>query len=657
MKTRHMTMAQALIVFLKQQHVERDGREHAFFGGMVGIFGHGNVAGIGQALQQNPDFPYILMRNEQAGVHLAVGFAKANNRLRTFACTASIGPGATNMITGAALATINRLPVLLLPGDIFARRNVAPVLQQLESPTTQDTGVNDCFKPVSRYWDRIYRPEQLITSLPEAMRVLTSPSDCGAVTLALPQDVQTEAYDYPEELFRKRVWLIRRGEPDRESLERAVKAIELAERPLIVCGGGVLMSEASQALSEFAAETGIPVAETQAGKGALGWDQRQVVGAIGATGSLAANRLAGKADVVIGIGTRYSDFTTASMTAFQNPNVKFVNINTAEFDAYKVGAIPVVADARVALEQIGAALSTHKVSAAYAAEIAELKAKWDAEVERLLHLGEQIAGGASAGEDARTTAGETPALQGASLPGLVGASAGGSSKPAQSEVIGAMVEAAGERGVLVSAAGSHPGDLHKLWRTRTPNGYHMEYGYSCMGYEIPGAMGAKMADPTREVFVFLGDGTYLMAPSEIATSVQEGIKIVIVLVDNGGFASIGSLSRSLGQGGFGTRYRARDAKSGQLDGAAIKVDFVANARSLGAHAVKAATLVELRQALEEAKAMDRTTVIVVETDVSASVPGYDSWWDVAVAEVSEMESVREARAKYEEARKRERRFV
>ena len=635
MKTRRMTMAQALIEFLKQQHVERDGREHAFFAGVLGIFGHGNVAGIGQALQENPDFPYILVRNEQAGVHMAAGFAKASNRLRTFACTSSIGPGATNMITGAALATINRLPVLLLPGDIFARRNVAPVLQQLESPGAQDTSVNDCFKPVSRYWDRIYRPEQLITSLPEAMRVLTSPSDCGAVTLALPQDVQSEAYDYPEELFRRRVWLIRRGEPDRESLERAVKAIKRAERPLIVCGGGVLMSEASKALGDFAAKSGIPVAETQAGKGALAWNHAQVVGAIGATGSLAANRLANAADVVIGIGTRYSDFTTASMTAFQNPNVRFVNINTAEFDAYKVGAIPVVADAREALEQLRAALGGHKVSAAYAAEVKDLKTIWDAEVDRLFHLSGQGAGGASAG----------------------GQGSGYGGNLTQSEVIGALWEAADERDVLLSAAGSHPGDLHKLWRTRTPNGYHMEYGYSCMGYEIPGAMGAKMADPSREVFVFLGDGTYLMAPSEIATSVQEGVKIIIVLVDNGGFASIGSLSRSLGQGGFGTRYRARNTKSGQLDGAALTIDFVANARSLGAHATKAATLGELKQALEEAKAADRTTVIVVETDGSASVPGYDSWWDVAVAEISEMESVREARVRYEEARKRERHFV
>jgi len=620
MKTRRMTMAQALIQFLKQQYVERDGREHAFFAGMLGIFGHGNVAGIGQALQQNPDFPYILVRNEQSGVHMAAGFAKASNRLQTFACTSSIGPGATNMITGAALATINRLPVLLLPGDIFARRNVAPVLQQIESPTTQDTGVNDCFKPVSRYWDRIYRPEQLITALPEAMRVLTSPSDCGAVTLALPQDVQAEAYDYPEELFEKRVWLIRRGQPDRVSLERAVAAIRAAQRPLIVAGGGVLMSEASTALSEFATKTGIPVGETQAGKGSLAWDHAQEVGAIGATGTLAANRLANAADLVIGIGTRYSDFTSASMTAFQNPAVKFVNINTAEFDAYKVGAIPVVADARVALEQLGSALAGHAVSAQYAAEIAELRVAWDAEVDRLFHL---------------------------KNPG----------KPAQSEVIGAMWEAAGERDVLLSAAGSHPGDLHKLWRTRTPNGYHMEYGYSCMGYEIPGAMGAKLADPSREVYVFLGDGTYLMMPTEIVTSVQEGIKIIIVLVDNHGFASIGSLSRSLGQGGFGTRYRARNEATKQLDGDVLTVDFAANARSLGAHALKAGTLDELKQALEQAKTLDRTTVIVVETDASQGVPGYESWWDVAVAEVSEMESVREARARYEEARKRERRYL
>ncbi|MFP5209205.1 MAG: 3D-(3,5/4)-trihydroxycyclohexane-1,2-dione acylhydrolase (decyclizing) [Acidobacteriota bacterium] len=617
MKTRRMTMAQALIGFLKNQYVERDGHEHAFFAGVLGIFGHGNVAGIGQALQQNPDLPYIPVRNEQSAVHLASGFAKASNRLRAFACTSSIGPGATNMITGAALATINRLPVLLLPGDIFARRNVAPVLQQLESPNTQDIGVNDCFKPVSRYWDRIYRPEQLITALPEVMRVLTSPSDCGAVTLALPQDVQTEACDYPEELFRKRVWLIRRGQPDEVSLERAAQVIRASRKPLIVAGGGVLMSEASQALAAFVAKTGIPVAETQAGKGALAWDHPQVMGAMGATGSLAANRLARQADLIIGIGTRYSDFTSASMTAFQNPQVRFVNVNTAEFDAFKVGAIPVVSDARVALEQLTAALADYHVPAEYQSEAGALKTQWDAEVDRLFHLNN---------------------------PG----------HPAQSEVIGAMWEASGPRDVLLSAAGSHPGDLHKLWRTRTPNGYHMEYGYSCMGYEIPGALGAKLADPSREVFVFLGDGTYLMMPTEIATSVQEGVKIIVVLVDNHGFGSIGGLSRSLGQGGFGTRYRLRNAASGQLDGDGLTFDFVANARSLGAHAMKVETIGELKQALEQAKSLDRTTVIVIETDPSVSVPGYESWWDVAVAETSEMESVRESRARYEEARKLER---
>src|ERR1035437_259256 len=502
--------------------------------------------------------------------------------------------------TGAALATINRLPVLLLPGDIFSRRNVAPVLQQLESPSTQDISVNDCFKPVSRYWDRIYRPEQLITALPEVMRVLTSPSDCGAVTLALPQDAQAEAYDYPEELFRQRVWLIRRGHPDQVSMERAVAAVRASRQPLIVAGGGVLMSEASQALAEFASLTGIAVAETQAGKGSLAYDHPQCMGAIGATGTLAANRLAHDADLVIGIGTRYSDFTSASMTAFQNPAVRFLNINTAEFDAYKVSAIPLVADARVALQQLALALPGYRVGADYAAQAAGLKAKWEAEVDRLFHLNN---------------------------PG----------RPAQSEVIGAIWETSGPRDVLLSAAGSHPGDLHKLWRTRTPHGYHMEYGYSCMSYEIPGAIGAKLADPTRDVYVFLGDGTYLMMPTEIVTSVQEGVKIVIVLVDNHGFASIGGLSRALGQDGFGTSYRLRSKESGQLDGDCLNVDYVANARSLGAHALKAATLAELKDALQTAKTMDRTTVIVVETDPAVGVPGYESWWDVAVAEVSEID--------------------
>lgn len=614
--TKRLTAAQAIITFLKNQYVARDGKENPFFAGVLGIFGHGNVAGIGQALQEC-DFPYILTRNEQSSVHIASGFAKMSNRLRGYACTSSIGPGATNMITGAALATINRLPVLLLPGDIFARRNVAPVLQQLESPSTQDISVNDCFKPVSRYWDRISRAEQIITSLPEAMRVLTSPAETGAVTLSLPQDVQTEAFDFPEDLFRKRVWLIRRPPPDEPSLARAVEAIRTSKKPILVAGGGVLYSEASAALAEFAAKTGIPVGETQAGKGALVYDHPQCVGAIGATGTLAANRLALQADLVIGVGTRYSDFTTASMTAFQNPAVRFLNINVAEFDAYKVSAIPLVADARVALEALGAALRGFRIDTEYAARITQLKKEWEAEVDRLLQL-------------------STPSL-------LV-----------QSAVIGAICEASAPRDVLVSAAGGHPGDLHKLWRTRTPNSYHMEYGYSCMGYEIPGAIGAKMADPGREVFVFLGDGTYQMMPAEIATSIQEGVKLIIVLADNHGFASIGGLSQSLGSEGFGTRYKFRSEHSRQMDGENVPMDYVASARSFGAHAIKAKTMAEFKEALTKAKANDKTTVIVVETDRETRVPGYDSWWDVAVAEVSTKKGVQEARKKYEEARKKER---
>ncbi|MBV6449887.1 MAG: 3D-(3,5/4)-trihydroxycyclohexane-1,2-dione hydrolase [Anaerolineales bacterium] len=620
MATIRMTTAQAIIRFLKNQYIHRDGKENPFFAGMLGIFGHGNVAGIGQALQENPDFPYILVRNEQSGVHLACGFAKMKNRMQTFACTSSIGPGATNMITGAALATINRLPVLLLPGDIFARRNVAPVLQQLESPSTQDISVNDAFKPVSRYWDRIYRPEQLITSLPEVMRVLTSPADTGAVTLALPQDVQAEAFDFPEELFARRIWHASRRTPDLSLFSQAVSAIRASRRPLIVAGGGVLYSEATDALDKFARQTGIPIGETQAGKGSLPYNHPQNLGAIGATGTLAANRIARDADLIIGIGTRYSDFTTASKTAFQNPDVRFININVADFDSFKHSAIPLTADARVTLDELSNALHEYKVDSDYRSQISSLKAEWEQEVDRLFHLNNQPL-------------------------------------PAQSEVIGAIWESAQPEDVLVSAAGSHPGDLHKLWRTHQPNTYHLEYGYSCMGYEIPGAMGVKMADPAREVYAFVGDGTYLMMPSEIVTAVQEGIKIIMVVVDNHGFASIGGLSQSLGSGGFGTRFRMRDSKSKQLDGEYLPVDFAANASSLGAHAIRARTIVEFKQALQEARASKITTVIVVETEREVRVPGYDSWWDVAVAETSTMQDVKKTRAEYEKARKNERYFL
>jgi 3D-(3,5/4)-trihydroxycyclohexane-1,2-dione acylhydrolase (decyclizing) len=606
-----LTTAQAIISFLKNQVIRWDDQEANFFAGMLGIFGHGNVAGIGQALQENPEFPYILVRNEQSAVHLASGYTKMKNRKQTFACTSSIGPGATNMITGAALATINHLPVLLLPGDIFARRNVAPVLQQLESPASQDISVNDAFKPVSRYWDRIYRPEQIITALPEVMRVLTS--------LALPQDVQAEAYDFPAQLFERRVWVVPRPSADRSLFAQAAAALRGSQRPLIIAGGGVLFSEATEALSRLASQTGIPVAETQAGKGSLPYHHPQNLGAIGATGTLAANRLAHDADLVIGIGTRYSDFTTASKTAFQNPEVRFVNINIAEFDAFKHSGIPLTADARLTIEELTLALANYRVGGDYQTQIAELKAAWEAEVDRLFHLGNQPL-------------------------------------PAQSEVIGAIWESAGERDVLVSAAGSHPGDLHKLWRTHHPNTYHMEYGYSCMGYEIPGAMGVKMADPTREVYVFLGDGTYLMMPSEILTSIQEGVKLILVVVDNHGFASIGGLSQSLGSAGFGTRFRMRSPQTGQLDGETLPVDFAANARSLGAHAVATSSLAEFKQALQEARRAERTSVIVIQADREARVPGYASWWDVAVAEVSAMDSVKQARAQYDEARKKEKYF-
>ena len=614
--TSRLTMAQATIQFLKAQFVSRDGKEQRFFGGCVGIFGHGNVAGIGQALQQNPDFPYYLFRNEQGMVHAATGFAKMSNRLRTLVCTSSIGPGATNMVTGAALATVNRIPVLLLPGDIFARRNVAPVLQQLESTGSQDVSVNDCFRPVSRYWDRIQRPDQILTALPEAMRVLTSPAETGAVTLALPQDVQTEAYDYPEEFFERRIWTIARPRADSGLLKQAAQWIRSSKRPLIIAGGGVIYGEATGELARFATRTGIPVAETQAGKGALHADHPQLVGAMGVTGTSAANQLAIGADLVIAIGTRLGDFTTASKTAFQNPAVRFVNINVAEFDAFKHAALPLTADALVTLEELGSELSSWQIPQSYQREIARLRSAWDQEVDRIF---------------ARR---HGPPLS-------------------QGEVIGVLNATLGPTDIIVNAAGSLPGDLHKLWRTRDPKGYHMDYGYSCMGYEVAAGLGIKMADPGREVYVLVGDGSYLMMAQEIVTSLQEKMKLNIVLFDNHGFSSIGGLSRACGSGGFGTEYRYREEG---LTGPVIRTDFAANAASLGAYTVTARTYDQLGPALADAKKQTRTSVVVVETDYHDRVPGYDTWWDVPIAEVSESQTVQEARAAYVEAVKKERYF-
>jgi 3D-(3,5/4)-trihydroxycyclohexane-1,2-dione acylhydrolase (decyclizing) len=620
MKTRRLTTAQALIQFLTRQHVERDGRRQPFFAGCLGIFGHGCVAGVGQALLQTPAFRYYLTKNEQASVHIAAAYAKMSNRLRTFACVSSIGPGATNMVTGAALATINRLPVLLLPGDLFARRNVAPVLQQLEQPYSQDVSVNDAFKPVSKYWDRINRPDQLLCALPEVMRVLTSPAETGAVTLALPQDVQTEAFDYPVELFEDRVWRIPRPVPEPELIDRAAELIRASRKPLIIAGGGVLYSEAHAALAKWATATGIPVGETQAGKGSLPYDHPQNLGAIGVTGTFAANRLARDADLVIGIGTRYSDFTTASKTAFQHPKVRFININVAEFDAFKHRALPLVADARAAVEALTKALRGWHVSASYRQLAEKLHRHWDREVDRLYH-----------------TATGVPV--------------------SQAEVIGAVNDFARPQDVVVCAAGSLPGDLHKLWRTRDPKGYHLEYGYSCMGYEVAGGLGVKMAAPDREVYVMVGDGSWLMMSSELVTSIQEGFKLTVVLLDNHGFQSIGGLSESIGNARFGTQYRFRNAATGQLDGPRVPIDFAANARSLGAHVLSARDIPQLKQALEKARQQTKTTVIVIETDPLKGVPAYDSWWDVPVAEVSALPSVRTARKQFEKAVKRERCFL
>jgi len=617
-----MTMAQALIAYLRSQYVERDGIQQPFFGGCFGIFGHGNVAGIGQALQQMPDFRYYQSRNEQAQVHTAVAYAKMKNRLGALACTSSVGPGATNMLTGAAVATINRLPVLLLPGDIFARRNVAPVLQQLESESSQDISVNDCFKPVSRYWDRISRPEQLLTSLPEAMRVLTSPSTTGAVTLALPEDVQTEAFDVPLTFLEPRVWHVPRQRPDTGMLCRAVELIRASRRPLIIAGGGVIYSEATGALCRLVDQTGIPVAETMAGKGSLRFDESLNLGAIGATGTSAANQLARDADLVIGIGTRYSDFTTASKTAFQAPDVRFVNINVAELDAAKHGALMLVGDARVTLDELTHKLVGFSTGAEWTTKAEELHQAWERDVDRIYAT---------------------------RLEPL----------PSQGELIGAVNELGDPDAVVVCAAGSLPGDLHKLWRARHPKQYHLEYGYSCMGYEIAGGLGVKMADPSREVYVLVGDGSYLMMPSEIVTSIQEGYKLTIVLMDNAGFKSIGGLSRSLGQGGFGTRYVFRE--NGILPGDStqaetLPVDLASNARSLGAVVIECKSHADVADALVKARDIERTTVIYVQNDRLHGVPSYDSWWDVPVAEVSDMPEVVTARQEWERMRARERYF-
>ncbi|MFC4303803.1 3D-(3,5/4)-trihydroxycyclohexane-1,2-dione acylhydrolase (decyclizing) [Cohnella boryungensis] len=609
MKTIRLTMAQALLKFLDQQYIAVDGEETKFVRGVMGIFGHGNVTGLGEALEREAgELIFLQGKNEQGMVHAAAAYAKQKNRKQIYACTTSIGPGALNMITGAATATVNRIPVLLLPGDNFATRQPDPVLQQLEVPSDYSISANDPFKSVSKFWDRIVRPEQLMSSLLQAMRVLTDPADTGAVTLALPQDVQAEAYDYPADFFIKRVHRLDRRPPSPQAIERAVKLISGKKKPLLIAGGGVHYSEATKELLAFAEAFGIPVAETQAGKSAVPWNHPLSVGGVGTTGTLAANRLAAEADLIIGVGTRYSDFTTASKSAFRRDDVTFLNLNVSSFDSIKMQGEFVTADAKEALVALQASLSDEGYRSGYAeGEIQKRKAEWDAEVDRLYAL-------------------ESPE-------GFT-----------QTQALGIVNRAVGAKGVIVAAAGSLPGDLHRVWRTTEPKTYHMEYGFSCMGYEVSGAFGVALAEPEREVYALLGDGSYLMLHSELVTAIQEGVKLTIVLFDNHGFQCIHNLQRGHGSDSFGNEFRFRSKESGLLDGGYMPIDFAAHARSLGAAAYTARDAAELEQALLQAKAEQGPVLVEIKVLPGTNTDGYESWWNVGVPEVSTDDKVLKAHA-------------
>ncbi|TGB09711.1 3D-(3,5/4)-trihydroxycyclohexane-1,2-dione acylhydrolase (decyclizing) [Streptomyces sp. MZ04] len=622
--TVRLTTAQALVRFLSRQFTERDGHRQRLIGATWGIFGHGNVAGIGQALVEYADeMPYHQGRNEQAMVHAAVGYARQSGRLSTHAVTTSIGPGATNLVTGAALATVNHLPVLLLPGDTFATRPADPVLQQLEVPYAGDVSVNDCLRPVSKYFDRITRPEALIPAALAAMRVLTDPAATGAVTLALPQDVQAEAYDWPQAFFEERTWAVRRQAPDPLEVAAAARLVRDAGRPLIVAGGGVHHSAAEDALREFADATGIPVASTQAGKGSLRFDHPADVGGIGHTGTATADELACTADLVIGVGTRYSDFTTASGTLFAAPDVRFLNLNITPFDGHKMAGAPLIADARAGLRALTGALDGYRVTDAYAAEYTDDKVRWEQRV------------------DAAYAADEPDV------------------RPTQAQVLGLLDELVTEQDVIINAAGSLPGELHKLWRSRSPRQYHVEYGYSCMGYEIPASIGVAMAAPDHHVWALVGDGTYLMMPTEIVTAVQENIPVKVVILQNHGYASIGGLSESVGGERFGTAYRFR-APDGTYTSAPLPVDLAANAASLGMRVIRAKTVGDLRDALAEARSADRPTCVYVETETADTVSGpppAQAWWDVPVAETATRPSAVKAREEYDRHATARRRYL
>lgn len=623
MSTVRMTVGQAIVRFLAAQHSERDGRRQRLVPGFWAILGHGNVTGLGQALQElgtDLAMPTYRPQNEQAMVHAAAAFAKHRDRLATMACTASIGPGSSNMLTAAAGATINRLPVLLFPSDYFANRIPDPVLQQLEHPSEHDVSVNDAFRPVSRFFSRISRPEQLLSALPEAMRVLTDPAEAGAVTLALPEDCQTEAFDWPVELFEERTWRVRRPEPEPRLVDEAARLLMEAKRPLIVAGGGAIYSDASDELASLAREFGVPVCETQAGKGVLPWDHEQNVGPVGANGGIPANRLAREADLVIALGTRLGDFATSSKTAFQDPSVRFVSINVTPLDAHKLRSLPLVADARRALELLRGRLGDggyQGTGSEYRDQVRRLRSEWNEIVDDLLRVRDP-------------------------------------ERLAQAEVLGLVNEAVGGKATVINAAGSMPGDLLKLWRPTDRKAYHLEYGYSCMGYEIPAGLGTKLAEPQREVVVLIGDGSYLMLNSEVVTAVAEGLDLTIVLVDNHGYQSIHGLQRASGTPSFVNELRFRERAGGDLAGDYIPVDFVAHASSMGAKAVRADAEQELKEALGRARTQGGVNVVVVPVDPERRVPAFEGWWDVPIAEVSDQEGVRDAKAQYDRMREAQR---
>ncbi|AGB42379.1 acetolactate synthase [Halobacteroides halobius DSM 5150] len=643
MGTIRLTVAQALVKFLDNQYLEVDGVENKFVEGVFTIFGHGNVVGLGQALEQDPgDLVVHQGRNEQGMAHAATAFAKQNKRQKIYACTSSVGPGAANMVTAAGTATANRIPLLLLPGDTFACRQPDPVLQQVEHPTNFTTTTNDAFRAVSKYWDRVNRPEQLMTAAINAMRVLTDPAKTGTVTICLPQDVQAEAYDYPEEFFKKRVHRLDRRPLTKPLLEEAVELITKKEKPLLICGGGVRYSEAADEFKEFAEKFNIPFCETQAGKSAIVWDHELNLGGIGVTGNLAANKIAKEADVVIGVGTRFMDFTTASKQLFQNPDVEFIGINICEFDAYKLDALPLVADAKAGLKALTKALKEESYQSSYTDEIETIKEEWKQEVDRLFNL-------EYTGEDF------TPEVAGHLDEVLSEFNEDTESMLTQTRVLGELDKLLADDAIIVGSSGSLPGCLQRVWRPKKTNTYHMEYGYSCMGYEVCGALGAKLAEPDKEVYAMVGDGSYMMLHSELVTSIQEQKKINVVLFDNMAFGCINNLQMSQGMGSFGTEFRFRNEETGKLDGELVPIDFAASAAGYGVKTYRVTNVKELKEAIKDAKKSKVSTLIDIKVLPKTMTHGYESWWRVGVPEVSEKESVQQAhqelKGEIEKARK------